>query len=259
MNTDLMIAFVDELEKDAAAPQLLRRLWQSGLGRAGAGAAVGAGTGALLNPEDRARGALMGAGIGAGAGYGAVLATKAGRQKAKEGLKRFFKAQYHGVTGRGKMPRAPGLKGKELAEAQAAEKAGLTSIPGMVKGLVTKPRATLGEAWRQSGKMGKAMGALDVATGVPRIFDPTTQEGTGEKALGTLGSAGGYFLGGRMPFLGSMLFAAGTGALGKRLGRGIDVVTGHKKPQRDTSAEREFRGEAPAQAAGRVLPPQQAA
>lgn len=230
MNVNQTLSFVDELEKNAAAPQILRRLWQSGLGRAGGGAALGAGAGALASPEDRTRGALIGAGVGAGAGYSAILATKAGRQKAKEGLKRFFKTQYHGVTSKGKMPIKPGTSKKEVTRLQEAEAKGLTSVPSLVKGLVTKPRATLGEAWRQAGPMGKGMAGLDVGLSAPGIFDPTTQEGAGEKALGTLGRAGGYFMGGRLPFVGSMLFAAGTGAVGKRLGRGVDWMTGHKKP-----------------------------
>lgn len=226
MNALQALAFVNELKKEAAVPALLSRLWRSGLGRAGVGSAIGAGAGALAS-ENPLQGAILGAGLGAGAGYGAALATKAGRQQAKEALKRFYKAQFHGITGMGKIPTPK--KPKELASLRKAESLGLTSIPGVVKGLYKRPGETLRGAWQQSGTLGKTMTGLALALNAPGIVNANTPEGYGEKVLGTLGSTGGYLLGGRMPLVSSMLLASGTGAIGKRLGRGIDYLTGHKK------------------------------
>ena len=76
------------------------------------------------------------------------------------------------------------------------------------------------------------MPGISLALDAPRIIDPNTPEGYGEKALGSLGSAGGYFLTGRMPIVGSMLLSNATGEIGKRLGRGIDYLTGSKKRPR---------------------------
>lgn len=228
MNVDQMLGFIEELEKDAQTPQILSRIWKSGLGRAGAGAALGAGAGAIMSPEDRTRGALLGAGLGAGAGYGAILGTKAGRQQAKESLKRFFKSQYHGLTGRGEMPISPKASAKEIERLRSAEQAGITNVPGLLKGLAKDPKGTLKKSWGHTGTLGKAMAPLDLAMAAPNVLDPSTKEGYGEKTLGTLGSAGGYLLGSRLPFLGGTLLSSGTGYIGKKLGRGVDVLSNIK-------------------------------
>jgi hypothetical protein len=231
MNAAQARAFSDELSKSAAAPELLRRIWNSSLGRSLAGGAAGAGAGALTSPEDPRGGALRGALLGGLGGFSAPIVTRAGRQKAREAVGRFGKAQWHGLTGRGSVPVKPGMKPKEVAELARAEKAGLTSVPGLVKGLVGKDRKkVLQEAWKQSGKMGKLMGAADIAMTIPTVRDPNVEGGEAEKALRGLGSAGGYFLGSRMPLVGSMLFASGTGALGKYLGRGVDKLRGYSPP-----------------------------
>ena len=231
-------AFVDELSKEAAMPGLLRNLWSSGLGRAGAGAALGAGAGALANPEDRLRGALLGGTAGAVGGLAAPLATSAGRRGALDAIKLTGKAQWHGITRRGRMPLG-GIKDKaERVAMRKAEKAGITSLPGMVKGLAGKNRGkVLGEAWRQSGRMGKVMGAADLAMSAPHIMNQNTEAGTGEKVLSTLGSSGGYLFGSRMPLVGSMLFAGGAGTIGKYLGKGVDKVRGYKPPKKPDSEE----------------------
>jgi len=232
MNIRQAVAFVDELGKTAAVPGILKSLWGSGIGRSAAGAALGAGTGALAaGPDDRLRGALLGGAAGGALGFASPLVTSAGRQKAKDWISRTGKNQWHSATGRGRMQVAPGTSAADLASLRKAEEAGLTSLPGTVKGLLGKNRGkVLGEAWRQSGNMGKVMAAGDIAMSAPRILDKNTSEGTGEKALSTLGSSGAYFLGGKMPMVGNMLMAAGAGTVGKYLGRGIDRITGHKAP-----------------------------
>lgn len=223
MNAHLIASFADELEKDAAVPKLLQRLWHSGAGRALAGGAAGAAGGALASPEDRLRGALLGGALGAGGGYVAPLLTRAGRKKAWEHTKYLGSKTKHELTGVGKAPIDPSLKGrakkKALKELGDVQRLGLTSIPGTVKGMATKPLQTLKGAWQHAGWPGKAMAGVDIATGVPHIMDPTTQEGVGEKALGTLGSTTGYLLGGRMGMLGSSVLGGGLGYLGGRVGR----------------------------------------
>jgi hypothetical protein len=220
MRAALISAFADELEKDAVAPQLLQKLWGSGAGRAIAGGLVGAGTGAATAGEgNRLQGALLGAGIGAGGGYAAPLVTRAGRRRALEGVKHIGRKAKHEVTGRGPAPIRKGLSQKEVARHRAADKAGLTSIPGVLKGVATRPLSTLKSSWQHAGGLGKAMAIGDLALGAPHIMDKATQEGTAEKTLGTLGTAGGYLLGGRMGLLGSMALGSGMGFLGSRAGR----------------------------------------
>ena len=230
MNALQTFAFADELEKDAVAPGVLSRLWGSHLARSAVGAGLGAGAGALASPEDRLRGAILGAGAGGLGGVAAPLVTRAGRKGAGEAVGRWVKAQKYALTGKGKLPISPKIKGKELKKIREAERAGITSLPGIYRSM-RQPggvRKTLGAAWRHAGPMGKVMAVGDVALGVPHIMDPTTQEGYGQKVLGTLGSAGGYMLGSRLPFLGNILLGSGAGYLAGQLGRGADVLTGHK-------------------------------
>ena len=111
-----------------------------------------------------------------------------------------------------------------------AEAAGLTSVPGLVKGLIKRPKETLKKGIQHAGTGGKLMAGADIAMSAPHIADPSTQAGTGEKALETLGSTGGYLIGSRLPLLGSLLFASGTGAVGRYLGRGLDKLRGHTPP-----------------------------
>jgi len=219
MNAALIASFADELEKDAVAPKLLQSLWRSGAGRALAGGAVGAAGGAAVDSENRLRGALTGGLLGAGGGYAAPLATAAGRKGAKRAIKHWGAKTKHEITGRGMAPIRHGATKAEAQEIRKLQKAGLTSIPGALKGLATKPLQTMKGAWQHSGGLGKAMAVGDVAMGVPHIADQSTQAGIGEKTLGTLGSAGGYLLGGRMGMLGSMALGSGLGFLGGRAGR----------------------------------------
>lgn len=238
MNPITALAMARELSKSAAAPALMTRLWHSGAARSLGGAAIGGGAGYALGggdsdvpPEQQAgarrASAIRGALLGAAGGYASPLLTAGGRQRAAEGAKKFYQREKHGLIG-GKPPKhlTAGLKGKELLDARAAQKAGLTSIPGIVRGMATKPGSTLRSAWQQAGTLGKVMSAADLAMGAKDVFDPTVPGGKAEKAGRLLGSSGGYLLGGRLPFLGSMAFAAGTGALGKYVGRGVDKLTG---------------------------------
>lgn len=260
MNLVQAVAFKDELGKEAATPNIstLKRMYQmaagtralpwmqrlrsagvgavrtgvgTGVGRAAIGAGLGAGTGALVDGQE---GAVRGALIGAGAGYASPLLTSKGRAAAGAAVKRFGQRQKHGVTGKGDFPLGPKATTKEIEALQKARESGLTSIPGIARGLAKSPKKTLKDAWRQTDRMGKLMAVGDVGLSAPRIADSTTQEGYGEKVLGTLGSSGGYLLGSRMPIAGSLLLAGGAGLAGKYLGRGMDKTVGYKpkpKPQ----------------------------
>jgi|GEM_PF-5617602 len=236
MNAYQIAAFADELEKNAALPRSLksfipraaRSIWGHGGGRAIAGGLVGAAGGAATAPpEDRLRRALIGAGIGAAGGYAAPLVTRAGRKKALEGVKHLGRKTKYELTGRGPLPIKPGATQKELDSLRKAEKAGLLSVPTALKGLATKPLQTMKGAWQQAGTMGKVMALGDIAMSAPHIMDKSTQEGTAEKALGSLGTAGGYLLGGRMGLLGSTILGSGLGYLGGKAGK---LVGGGKGP-----------------------------
>lgn len=179
MNYYTARAFTEEMQK--CAGPLMSSLWSKGLARAGIGAALGGAAGALTaTPEDRQGGAIRGAALGAMGGAAAPLVTRAGRQKFKEGLKRFYKAQIHSVTGRGTLPASPGLSPAELASHQKAHQAGLTSIPGVVKGLASNPKSTLAQAWKGSGLMGQAFAVGDLALSAPGLIHNDPNRGMPE-------------------------------------------------------------------------------
>ena len=249
MNALVALAMARELSKSAAVPAIMQRLWHSGAARAVGGAAIGGGAGYAMggggpdsSPEQqsasRRAGAIRGALLGAAGGYASPLLTSGGRQRAKEGIKRFYERERHGLLG-GEAPASMthGLEGEALLREQAAQKAGLTSIPGLVKGVFTKQGSTMREAWRQSDTLGKVMAGADVAMGAKDVFDPTVPGGKAEKAGRLIGSSGGYLLGSRLPFLGGMLFASGTGAAGKYLGRAVDKITGSGQGPIETPPE----------------------
>ena len=232
MNAAMIAAFADELEKQAQAASILQKLWRSGLGRAAAGAVPGAAVGALADKENRLRGGLIGGIAGAGGGYAARLATKGGREAAKGALKRYKDTQVHSLTGRGKMPRKPGMKPEDLKKLEEAEAAGLTSVPGIIKGMYKNPKATMREAWRQAGTSGKVMAMGDVGFTAHGLRDPNTQAGAGEQMAGGLGRAAGYMAAGRMPLIASSLIGGGVGYLAGKLGKGVDIARGYKPPNK---------------------------
>ncbi|MCK4306553.1 MAG: hypothetical protein KAY24_20085 [Candidatus Eisenbacteria sp.] len=234
MNALVAEAFADELEKISAVPLSLmgrvgRAVWNRGAGRVAVGAAPGAAVGYAAAPEDqRVQGAILGGAVGAAGGFASPLATRAGRKAFGEWGRRAVQSQKHQLLGKGNMPIKPGASAEEIAKVTAAQKAGLTSIPGLAKGMYRRPGGTLREAWRHAGKMGKVMAVGDVALGARAVADPTTEAGIGEKALGTVGTAGGYLLASRLGFVPSMLVGGGLGKLTGMAGRGVDVLTGER-------------------------------
>jgi len=254
MNAYKTLAFVDELEKLALAPSLVQRalrsgvgravvsnvpkVWGSGFGRAAAGALPGAAIGAVADPQDSVRGAVLGGLAGAGAGYASPLLTAGGRARAREALKQWGREQKHSFVG-GELPIKKSMKPEEIAKLRSAEKAGLTSLPGVVKGMAKRPLQTMKAGWQHAGGLGKAMIVGDVALQAPGLVDPTTPEGTGEKALRMLGGTAGFLAGGKLPMLASLAPMAGLAYLGGKAGRGIDVLTGEraKKKKMMTAAQ----------------------
>lgn len=226
MNTQSAIAFADEMEKIAVGGFL----WRSALSRAGVGAAGGAAAGAVANPEDRKRGALVGGALGALGGWAAPLATRAGRAGAKSWMGRAYEAQKHGLTGKGRMPTPPKASAKEIGQIREAEKAGLTSLPGLVKGMVRKPRETIRAAWKTQSTPAKLLTGGFAAMEAPRVLDRKTQEGTGEKALQLAGDTGGYFMASRMGMVPGVLASVAAGTAGKYIGRGVDRLRGYRPP-----------------------------
>lgn len=219
MNALVISSFAKTLEKNAAVPQLLQKVWRSGAGRTLAGSAVGAGVGAATDSENRVRGALSGGLLGGIGGYASPLLTSAGRRRALDQTKYLGRKAKYEATGRGVAPTPSGISQKDLIKMRQAEKAGLLSIPSAAKNLATRPVGTVRDAWKHSGTGGKLFAVGDVAMGAPRVFDKNTAEGAGEKALGTLGSATGYLVGGRMGMLGSMAMGTGLGYLGGKAGK----------------------------------------
>jgi hypothetical protein len=145
----------------------------------------------------------------------------------------------HEITGRGEVPIRPGMKPKEITSLREQQRLGLTSVPGAVRGLATRPLQTVKGAWRHAGPLGKVMAVGDIALGAPRVLDPTTAEGTAEKALGTLGTAGGYLLGGRMGLLPSVALGSGMGYLGGKAGK---LFGGKKSKKKDEAVSEQVPG-----------------
>jgi hypothetical protein len=221
------LAFFDELEKIADVKSFLaKNLWHSGMGRTMAGAALGAGAGALTAPPElRQQRAIQGAMIGGAGGLMAPLATKAGRTAAAERAKNFGAAQLHGLTGMGKAPvhKVDGVV-QNIPEH-------LTNIPGMAMGLATSPMQTLADSWKHTPGLMKAVTGLSAIPEAKHIFDKNSEEGLGEKILGAAGRTGGMVLTSSLPML--PMLAAGTaiGSASAAAGRGVDRLFGRKKPK----------------------------
>lgn len=248
-----MVGLVDELHKEAGIGDLARRSLigyaRKGLsnasslrGRYGKQLALGAGAGAIggaatadpNEPGSTLRGALGGAALGAGLTGGRILTTRAGRQAAGQAARRFGKQQRYSLTGGGvknlkeavKLGIIPkGLKGEARARQLEAYREGWHTLPGVAKGLVTKPGRLLRNSWHRGGMMGKgfaSLGAYETAKGVsekPRPGGP----GRLEKGLQGAGSTLGWLVA-PQGMLASTIVGSGLGAAGGRAGRLADRV-----------------------------------
>jgi len=98
-----MQGFVAELEKQGGVGDFLKSHLAGRYGRQLAlGAGLGAVGGAVTGDEENWKGrALKGALLGGGVAGGRILATKAGREAARQGLSRFGERQLYSLTGKG--------------------------------------------------------------------------------------------------------------------------------------------------------------
>lgn len=117
--------------------------------------------------------------------------------------------------------------GKATGEtARKAALSGLTSVPGFMKGLATKPIETLRTGTAAGGLMGAGiMGALTVPQ-IPHALKRTEHSGRAENIGQLIGETTGYVAGGAVPIAGNLALGAGLGAAGKYIGRGIGRLTG---------------------------------
>lgn len=143
---------------------------------------------------------------------------------------------------------------KELSHRQAARDAGITSLPGIAKGLATKPVDTAKAMWRHTSGGGRAGTAL--ALGVPAAFAANDLRKGDESAAGgkTVGQKivrhgaqlGTSVITGGMSLVPGMVTST---ALETGVGKAYDKLRGHQRP---TSFKRSI-GEVAANTAGRAM------
>ena len=266
VTAEYMLSFLDELEKTAGWGETLgRAATRVGTALAGSGpygarlalaGGLGAGGGALVDEQNRLRGALIGGALGAGTMGGAILSTPAGRKAFKEGSKNWWQRQKYSLTGRGvkdldeaqrigvvakkpieaevKDPAAyqKALRRHEL-EREAYEK-GYLHVPGLVKGMV-HPGDVLRSGWQRTGALGKAfagLGAYEAGRGFiqkPKEGEP----GRLERGLRNVGNVAGILVAPPI-FGGGLVVGEGLSQAGKYLGRGggrlIGRIRGRQQP-----------------------------
>jgi hypothetical protein len=164
-----MIGFTDEISKEAGrvsdAIKAVRRFGGQQLaGRYGRQLALGAGVGGVTGAATAGEGAtrgerlkrgLIGAAIGGGAAGGRIMATKAGRQAAKQGVKDFGEKQLYTVTGKG-------YKGRKI-DTQEAQRLGILQKHKDFEGAVAAASDKPGMIEKAKSKLlgGKALSAQD--------------------------------------------------------------------------------------------------
>lgn len=267
-----MIGFNDELQKEAGrfgnALQAIKgfasnkaagmgsyigrtglQLGQDMKGQYGRQLMLGAGGGALggaalADPDrevgGRVAGALKGALVGGSLIGGGILATKGGREAAKQGLGNFYKRQKYSLTGRGlgdthaeRLKNARKIKliekagpgsVKGVALQEDALKKGYMNIPGLARGMVSRPGDVLKSGWKRGGLMGKGFAGLGVYETGKGLYETPEAGGPGrlEKGLRGAGStvgwmvAPGTLIGGQLVGMGSGALAGKVGKLGDR-------------------------------------------
>lgn len=219
---------------------------------AGAEPGAAAGRGLLGSLGGAAKGALLGAGVGTlglGGAAAALRRYRVGALPAMGGpigaISRFGQRQVHGLTGwkpsgglqsiRGgawaaeeALKKAPhsGPAFAHARAARAAEKAGLTSLPGYAKGLATKPLQTLRtgttEQWHAMGPFGRALiyGYPAVAGGGALLRKGEPGEGGRLERAGRHLGAAAYGLG-PLPILPQLALAEGLSVGAARAGRAV--------------------------------------
>jgi hypothetical protein len=228
----------------------VQQAWKGRGAGAALGAAVEGARGAATAEEGQRgaaglRGAIRGAMIGTAAGQ---LATGAGRRQVVRATQR----QAHALTGytprtqeqiaRGVGRFGQGMTPRERLQAfqgmvgdarladgmQEAAYRGLTSIPGVVKGLATKGhrlqnlKTSIKAPGTGSALMMSALAAPAIAEGV--------QTGDAASVGRNIGSTVGYIGGGAIPIAGNLAAGSALGRVGEGIGKGVGRLLG-QNPQ----------------------------
>jgi len=216
-----LVAFKQELNKLAGIGSYVSSFG----GRALIGAGLGAAAGARMSEEgNRFRGGMKGALLGGTVGLGSKLVTRAGRQEAATGLKSFGNAQRYALTGTGPGNVLPAGASPAVQESFAK---GYETIPGLAKGIATKPLEVLKSGWKKQETLGKVFTGLSAVDAGKQMTTATEEGGPGkaERVLGSLGSSAGYLVG-PAGFIPGMVAGSAGGFLGKKSGKLLDRVTG---------------------------------
>ena len=170
--------------------------------------------------------------------------VRGGAFDAKENLGKAFHA--HEAV-RGKFNATPGElahSAKELDTARTvagaagdAQERGLTSLPGIAKGMKKDPMGTLRSAAGQQWH-GESMGGKALMLGMPAVglasaaAAPETREGAGkgEQVGAQVGSLAGGVLGAPLPLIAQGALQAAGDKAGKTIGKGVDYLRGRRKP-----------------------------
>lgn len=282
-----MIAFTDELRKEGGVADWLKRGygaakgvarkvpgWVRGAAQAAGpamtstygrqlatGAAAGALGGAALGEEgQRGKAALKGALLGTGIAGGRILATKAGREKAKKGLSNFKDRQLYSLTGKtsdkapmtverardiGLIPKAqdfakitdPAKRAKAQALELAEEKAvreGFLSVPGVAHAALTRPGELLRSGWERAGTTGKLFAGLGAAEAAHGFVKRPEEGGPGrlESGMKGLGSAAGWLVAPGGSMIAGHLVGEGAGRLAGKVGKAVGTVADVAKARR---------------------------
>lgn len=262
-----MVAFAEALHKEAGLADLLRR----SVSTYGRQMAVGAGSGALLgagtaDEGQRVSGAIKGGLLGGALAGGRILTTQPGRVAAKKTVGNFLERQRYGLTGRGvDLPKAydigllrkvdpkssfENVGGKLTAKGQAAyDKAlkhqalqedafhkGYHSAPGVLHGALSNPGDLVRSSWKRMDTANKVFAGLGAAQAAGGFLTPSQEGGPGrmERGLRGLGSAAGFLVA-PQSLIAGQLVGEGVGAIGQRIGKGVDRLAGRSTPSFTTN------------------------
>lgn len=125
-----------------------------------------------------------------------------------------------------------GLGARQQAARLAQVEGGYTSIPGIARGLVTRPGETLKTNLMAAGPVGLAM---PLAFGVPGVVQGVREKDP-ESVARALGETAAYTVGGGLPMLGTMALASGVGRLSAAPAQVYRRLRGQPTPEVPTQA-----------------------
>lgn len=235
-----ILGFLSEyapMGKTAQYPaRLVAKLVAGGLG----GGAYGYTTGGDLSREARIRRTVEGGLLGALVGGGAHAVSPGGARELGDVARR----EMYGLIGQ--VPRHTpeellrlrlGTAGKALAVQEAARagmptarlraqfeaaRAGVDTLPGALRGLVTKPGETLGLSWRSMPGSRKALfglGGLQAAR--TAVEGPEPGEDYGQQVGKEIGRAASLLTSGSLPLVPAVVLSSGGSRLGSLLGQSL--------------------------------------